>query len=391
MVQTDDKTRYCLFITPFFSPNIGGVETHFDDLLSLSRQYGTSFIVSAYKPLNTRKAVRYREEKDGNLIYRLPWFGRDLFQKLEKYPALEVLYLTPGLLVQSLLLLLRHRGKTSVIHAQGFVAGLIANVLRVFLRRKTVFSDHTVYGIAGGSLVSRVFASVANRHDVVLAVSELAREELISWGVREEKIKIFRYWCDTSKFVPRAREHARNELGISVEEKVLINVSRLHHAKGLDILVGAARIVLEKRMDIVFYLVNTAESESRFLDFLEIDALPPNCRFVGRTENQKVSAWYSAADGLLVTSRKEGYSRVTVESMLCGTPVIASRTGSLVDVLNEDVAFFVDEVSPEGFAKGILQILSAPDRLKRMGEAALVYSRKNFTEANAAVIFDSYA
>jgi D-inositol-3-phosphate glycosyltransferase len=346
--------------------------------------------VSTYKPLNTEKTVRYREERGDSRIYRLSWFGKGFFQKLEKYPALEVLYLTPGLLVQSFCLLLRNHREISVIHTQGFVAGLIGCVLSLFGRRKMVFSDHTVYGIKNGSLVSRIFSFVANRHDAILAVSELARTELVSWGVPQRKITVFRYWSNTSIFAPRSKAQAKRELGIDVHSKVLVNVARLDHAKGLDILVEAAAIVLRNRQDVVFYIINSAKSERHFLDFLGLDALPSNCRFVGRVDYHELSRWYCAADCLLVTSRREGYSRVTIESLLCGTPVIGSKTGSLVDVLSEEVALFVDEVSAEGFARGVQQIFAAPERLTRMGEAAIAYSRKSFTETNASAIFRSY-
>jgi hypothetical protein len=50
----------------------------------------------------------------------------------------------------------------------------------------------------------------------------------------------------------------------------------------------------------------------------------------------------------------------------------------------------VDEVSAEGFARGVQQIFAAPERLTRMGEAAIAYSRKSFTETNASAIFRSY-
>jgi len=382
--------KYCLFITPFFSPNIGGVETHFDDLLSLSGKYGKNFIVSAYQPLNTEKSVQYLEKKDGNLIYRLPWLGKDLFRKLERHPALEVLYLAPGLLVQSLCLLFKHRKSIAVVHSQGFIAGLICTILSMFVRRRTVFTDHTVYGMAPGSRVARVFAFICNRHDIVLAVSELARQELVSWGVPAEKIRIFRYWSDTSRFIPRPKGQVRRELGLDVDKKILVNVARMDPAKGLDILAATADLVLKKRQDVVFYLISSAKNEEQFLRFIGRDKLPANCHFIGRVDYQKLDSWYCAADCLLVTSRKEGYSRVVIESLLCGTPVIGSRTGSLVDVLNEAVAFYVDEVSAEGFAKGILQVFGTTGGLDKKRQEAITYSRKHFTEANASAIFDSY-
>jgi glycosyltransferase involved in cell wall biosynthesis len=99
----DGKPIKILMITPFFSPNIGGVETHLDDLCEYLRKRGHKIFVITYQPLTTNvKALKF--ERDQNLeVRRIGWFGYSLFHKLEPYPLLEFMYLTPILLVYSFL------------------------------------------------------------------------------------------------------------------------------------------------------------------------------------------------------------------------------------------------------------------------------------------------
>ena len=82
------KTKGILIITPAFRPNIGGVESYLDDLCDYLVKREHRVYVIAYQPITT-KAKGLNFEKDRTLeIIRMPWFGHNLFHKLEKYPFL---------------------------------------------------------------------------------------------------------------------------------------------------------------------------------------------------------------------------------------------------------------------------------------------------------------
>ena len=88
-----------LILTPFFSPNIGGVETHLDNLVSILDEKGYKVFVQTYSPITTANIPWKKSERIGNntQINRYKWFGKNLFHKLENHPVLDFLYLTPYL------------------------------------------------------------------------------------------------------------------------------------------------------------------------------------------------------------------------------------------------------------------------------------------------------
>lgn len=92
-----------LIVTPFFSPNIGGVETHLDDLVSALDEQGYRVFVQTYSPITTKGTSWKAHERSGNEINitRYAWFGEKLFHKLEKFPIFGFLYLTPYLFIRS--------------------------------------------------------------------------------------------------------------------------------------------------------------------------------------------------------------------------------------------------------------------------------------------------
>ena len=77
-------------------------------------------------------------------------------------------------------------------------------------------------------------------------------------------------------------------------------------------------------------------------------------RFPGEVPHQALSGWYSAADMLCLASDREGWPNVLLESMACGTPVVATRIFGVPEIVRtSEVGLLVDARTPEAFASTI--------------------------------------
>ena len=103
-----------LILTPFFSPNIGGVESHLDDLVDQLNVHKIKSYVLTYSPLTTKTTYLSKEKIGLCQVFRFKWFGYQLFPKLEKYPLLDFLYITPYLLIRSYFWLLFNKNKINI-------------------------------------------------------------------------------------------------------------------------------------------------------------------------------------------------------------------------------------------------------------------------------------
>ena len=73
-----------------------------------------------------------------------------------------------------------------------------------------------------------------------------------------------------------------------------------------------------------------------------VPELPDNVYAVGRTENQsKLAEWYSFADVSLITSERENFPTVCLESLCCGTPVVGFVGGGTAETAPEGYGIFV--------------------------------------------------
>jgi len=131
-----------LILTPFFAPNVGGVETHLNDLTAYLAEEGYYTYILTYKPITSKINAPYFTKTRNLEISRLPWFGFNLFSKLEPFPILEFLYITPWLLINAFIFLLFKKNFIKVIHAQGLNSAFIGALLKVIFRKRLVVSTH---------------------------------------------------------------------------------------------------------------------------------------------------------------------------------------------------------------------------------------------------------
>jgi D-inositol-3-phosphate glycosyltransferase len=82
-------------------------------------------------------------------------------------------------------------------------------------------------------------------------------------------------------------------------------------------------------------------------------------RFVGGVDQSRLPVYYRAADVTVMPSTYESFGLVAVESMACGTPVVASRVGGLATIVRDgENGALVPWRDPQLFADHIRPILT---------------------------------
>jgi alpha-1,3-rhamnosyl/mannosyltransferase len=98
---------------------------------------------------------------------------------------------------------------------------------------------------------------------------------------------------------------------------------------------------------------------------------------------------YRASDVLIFPSWYEGFGWPPLEAMACGVPVVASRAGSLAEVLGDGALLF-EPSDTLGFANAIERLLGNSELAQRQIEAGLRRSSRYTWEHTAEQVFDVY-
>ena len=88
--------------------------------------------------------------------------------------------------------------------------------------------------------------------------------------------------------------------------------------------------------------------------------------YVGRAASQeKLAAYYSAADVTVVTSKRETFSMICAESLCCGTPVIGFKAGAPERISIKDFSKFFEYGNIQQVLLGIQKVIAVEETLKR--------------------------
>ena len=111
-------------------------------------------------------------------------------------------------------------------------------------------------------------------------------------------------------------------------------------------------------------LAGTGPVESNLRSLAQELGVAERVRFLGRVAHEELSHVYSAADISILASSREGWANVLLESMACGTPVVATDIWGTGEVVaSSEAGILVPERTPPALVHGVRSLLSnLPDR-----------------------------
>lgn len=153
-----------------------------------------------------------------------------------------------------------------------------------------------------------------------IGVCKALMDRLAELGADPTKLHVLRNGVDLERFRPEPMADARARLGLPASGTVLLAVGHLIERKGQHIAIEA----LVQLPDILLCLVGRGPEEANLKALAQRLGVRDRVRFVGPVDNAELRWWYSAADASLLCSSREGWANVLLESMACGTPVVAT-------------------------------------------------------------------
>ncbi len=214
------------------------------------------------------------------------------------------------------------------------------------------------------------------------------------YGADPAIVRLVPCGVDLGKFRPLDQKEVRKRLGLN-GEKVLLYVGRVEPLKGLDLLVETAAQMEAEEENVRMMVVGgggPGEPETdrvrRLAKERQVEGI---IDFVGRVDHDELPLYYNAADVCVVPSYYESFGLVALESMACGTPVVASRVGGLPTIVHHGhTGYLKSWRCPEAFANSLEMIISSSDLQESMGAAARRRAELMGWSNVASMIADEY-
>lgn len=253
-----------------------------------------------------------------------------------RYPILPKIGMTisPFLLYMSMKKLFRHIVRNGydfdVIDAHYFYPdGVAAVMLGHFVGKPVVITARgtDINLIPEYALPRKMIKWAAKHASGIVTVCKALGDELVSITKEDEKVRVLRNGVDLELFSPVDRDQQRRRL--QIKRKTLLSVGHLVKRKGHDIVIKA----LTELPAVDLLIAGDGEEEGSLKRLVETLGLKDRVRFLGAISQQDLKFYYGAVYALVLASSREGWANVLLESMACGTPVIASDVWGTPEVV----------------------------------------------------------
>ena len=211
----------------------------------------------------------------------------------------------------------------------------------------------------------------------IVACSSAIKELNLRKGfIKEEKIGVIYNGVDTEKFKPGKKKKSRKELALPENAFIIGSAGRLHWCKGYRFLLEAVNSLKNTYPHLYLMLVGEGEERKNLEKLVERLDLRERVIFTGEVE--EVLPFIQSWDVGVFPSLYEGFGISIAETMACGIPVIASRTGGVPEVVGE-AGIIVKRGDSCQLAKAIEKLIGSPSLRETLGKEGRKRIEKYFS------------
>ncbi len=229
-----------------------------------------------------------------------------------------------------------------------------------------------------------------NRQHVThfIAITEKAKEALLTEGVNPERISVIPAGLDCDKFKPTTKK-TPNRFAISCDATKILFVGRLTPEKGIFDLLNAFALILESYQNVELLVVGTGtpRMQTEITGLAEKLKIQSKVKFLGNISYSEMPQIHNLADIFCLPSvetnfwaEQFGYSMV--EAMACQKPVVSTFTGSIPEIIKNGVTgILVEQKNPTELSFALRELLFDKKEREQFGRNGREWVLETF-EAN---------
>jgi glycosyltransferase involved in cell wall biosynthesis len=352
--------------------SLGGGEKHTLSLVkNLSKKYFNFYLVSSCN-------VLLEEFKKRNYKYQKVWLG------LEPVSVKGLLIFTitlPYTFWRMFFLLVKYKikYKVDILYCLNLTEKLLATIPAKILGYKIFWMEHLriekwllknpyqLFYISLSSLVTTI------------TVSNSVKKQLTDLGLKENKVKVIYNGIDTNNFKPLKILDTKHE----IQDIITIgSAGRLNTEKGMDYLIKAFKIVLEKYPNTRLHIAGQGPEENNLKKLVRNLNIENKVKFLGYLADKNIPTFYNKIDIFALTSiRRESFGLVAAEAGACEKSSVVTNISGLTEVVeNDETGFVVKSKNIEAIAGALIKLIENKELREKFGRNARQRVLENFTE-----------
>ena len=269
-----------------------------------------------------------------------------------------------------------------LIHTHDFKADLLTIIARRLAPTPWLATDHHL--AVDDDPLLRLFGHVdrwaLTRANAVVTPSQ-AQARRLAASIPGDRIHIIPHGIDAAAFAQAAgerRNEARNRHGVTDSQPLVALFGRLEPVKGHSDFLQAAKLLLQTRPDIHFWIVGDGRLAPTLPRQAEQLGIAHAVSFLGYQRD--VAPLMAASDLIVLPSYHESFGMVLIEALALAKPVIASAVGGIPEVIQDGAhGYLASPGHPEQLCELILHALAHPQQAAQLGLAGSERVREVFS------------
>ncbi|NUM34652.1 MAG: glycosyltransferase family 4 protein [Candidatus Brocadiae bacterium] len=197
------------------------------------------------------------------------------------------------------------------------------------------------------------------------------------YNIPHQKIQVIPLGINPEQWVTHCNLKDFRHLFALAKSKIVLFSGNLTLSQGPQILLEAAKQVLQKMPDTTFLFAGRGELYQDLAQ--KAKQISENILFPGQLKGKALVAAYRIADCLIIPSLYEHSATIALEAMACGTPVIATDTGALSEIIDDRKSGLkIPPDDPQALALAILGLLSDFQLAQNLAERAMEQVQKKY-------------
>lgn len=218
---------------------------------------------------------------------------------------------------------------------------------------------------------------VASRASKIIVPSHYLKRIVCNWGVNPNKIFVVHNSFDIPN-ISGSKEELKRKLGIS--GKIITSAGRLVPWKGYGTLIDLMPQITRKIQNTKLYIIGEGPDKAYLLEKIKKADLGDAVVLMGKMAQKDLFEYIKASDLFILNTSYEGFSHQILEVLALETPIITTRVGGNVEIIESGKnGILVEYNDKEKILSSAISILSDPrlaDMLIKNGMAEI----KNYKE-----------
>jgi len=285
-----------------------------------------------------------------------------------------------------------------IIHCHWSIAGMIGIIAGKLFNKKVVLMVHGAEVFVLGK--NPVLKFVLKNADLLICNSTYTEQKVLAVYPGQYHA-VIPPGVDLSRFYPQSRiPDLRKRLHISESDILVLTIGKFIPRKGIEFLIEAFNIIVNQKQNtgIKLRIGGRGPLGPLYQKMIDRYGLNNFIAFLDYIPDEDIASYYTASDIFVLPSivdqrgDTEGLGVVLLEANACATPVIGSRLGGIMDVIQDgENGYFVESKNPLDLEEKILKLASDRKLREHMGENGRKFVEKHYNwEAISIKIIEHY-